>query len=205
MEVKASLKNYRVSAQKARLLADQIRGKGVEDALTMLTLSKKRFAKPLAKLVRSAVANAEYTNEQQDTGIRSEALAVIVRGSEAADAAADDDQVVRLIEVGRRRGEAGPLAGGGLVPIASGQGHDAAISIRQRDAVLWGGRLTPGERTVVPEAPFGHLFVAKGSVELEDHGVLATGDAARLTRDDGPSLVAGPDGAEVLIWATGAM
>src|SRR5262249_31748207 len=32
---------------------------------------------------------------------------------------------------------------GGLVPIASGRGHDAAISIRQRDAVLWGGRLQP--------------------------------------------------------------
>ena len=34
---------------------------------------------------------------------------------------------------------------GGLQPIASGQGHDAAISIRQRDAVLWGGRLKAGE------------------------------------------------------------
>ena len=38
------------------------------------------------------------------------------------------------------------LDGGGLVPIASGQGHDAAISIHQRDAVLWGARLQPGDR-----------------------------------------------------------
>ena len=97
------------------------------------------------------------------------------------------------------------LAGGGLVPIASGQGHDAAISIQQRDAVLWGGRLTAGERVEVPEAPFGHVFVARGSLELEAHGVLATGDAARLTGVDGPSLIAGPDCAEVLIWTTGVM
>ncbi len=76
MEVKASLNNYRVSAQKARLLADQIRGKGVEEALTLLTLSPKRFAKPLAKLVRSAVSNAEYKNEQQDSGIDIDNLVV---------------------------------------------------------------------------------------------------------------------------------
>ncbi len=44
------------------------------------------------------------------------------------------------------------LAGGGLVPIASGQGHDAAVSIHQRDAVLWGGRLQPGGRGRVPDA-----------------------------------------------------
>ena len=62
MEVKAKLRNYRVSARKARLLADEIRGKGVEDALTILELSNKRFAKPLAKLVRSALANAEEKN-----------------------------------------------------------------------------------------------------------------------------------------------
>ena len=36
MEVKAALKNYRVSAQKARLVANQIRGKGVEEALNLL-------------------------------------------------------------------------------------------------------------------------------------------------------------------------
>ncbi len=45
MEATAKLRNYRVSARKARLLADEIRGKGVEDALTILDLSSKRFAK----------------------------------------------------------------------------------------------------------------------------------------------------------------
>ena len=47
MTVRARLGNYRVSPQKARLVADQIRGKGVEEALTILDLSVKRFAKPL--------------------------------------------------------------------------------------------------------------------------------------------------------------
>ncbi len=91
---------------------------------------------------------------------------------------------------------------GGLVPIASGQGHDAAISIRQRDAVLWGGRLKPGEQVTVPDAPHVHLFVAIGSASLEGAGDLAEGDAVRLTGAGDPELVAGPAGAEVLVWAT---
>ena len=69
MEVKASLNKYRVSAQKARLVADQIRGKGVEDALNLLALSPKRVSDPIAKLIRSAVSNAEQKNENQHAGI----------------------------------------------------------------------------------------------------------------------------------------
>ena len=76
MEVKAKLRNYRVSARKARLLADEIRGKGVEDALTILELSNKRFAKPLAKLVRSALASAEEKNERDRAGIDVDNLVV---------------------------------------------------------------------------------------------------------------------------------
>ena len=76
MEVKAKLRNYRVSARKARLLADEIRGKGVEDALTILELSSKRFAKPLAKLVRSALASAEERNERDRAGIDVDNLVV---------------------------------------------------------------------------------------------------------------------------------
>jgi redox-sensitive bicupin YhaK (pirin superfamily) len=49
-------------------------------------------------------------------------------------------------------------------------------------------------------APLAHLFVARGSVELEGTGVLGTGDAARVTGADGQRVTAGPDGAEVLIW-----
>ena len=64
---------------------------------------------------------------------------------------------------------------GGLVPIASGKGHDAAISIRQRGAVLWGGRLGPGETVVVPDDRHVHVFVPRGSATLEGAGALATG------------------------------
>jgi redox-sensitive bicupin YhaK (pirin superfamily) len=95
------------------------------------------------------------------------------------------------------------LTRGGLVPIASGQGHSAAISIRQRGAVLWGGRLKPGETVQVPDAPFVHLFVAKGGATLEGAGALLTGDAVRLTRAGARALTADfAAGAEVLIWET---
>jgi len=69
MEVCARLSGYRVSPRKARLLADEIRGKGVEEALAILDLSHKQFAGPLAKLVRSALANAEEKNSRDKAGI----------------------------------------------------------------------------------------------------------------------------------------
>jgi quercetin 2,3-dioxygenase len=96
----------------------------------------------------------------------------------------------------------GDLDRGGLVPIASGRGHDSAISVRQRTAVLWGGRLQPGETVRVPDAPHVHVFVARGETELESAGRLGEGDAARLSGAGDPTLTAGPDGAEVLIWET---
>lgn len=65
----AKLNNFRVSTRRARLLADQIRGQQVEQALALLDLSDRRFAKPLAKLVRSAIANAEVRNEREKAGI----------------------------------------------------------------------------------------------------------------------------------------
>ena len=97
------------------------------------------------------------------------------------------------------------LAAGGLVPIASGQGHDAAISLQQKDAVLWGARLSAGERITVPEAQFGHVFVARGGAELESNEALSTGDAVRLTGAGGIELAADSDGAEILVWTTGPM
>ena len=98
----------------------------------------------------------------------------------------------------------GELGQGGLVPIASGRGHDAAISIRQRDAVLWGGRLQGNESGSVPEARMAHVFVARGDLEFAGVGGLEAGDAVRLTAAGAPLLTAGPDGAEVLIWELGA-
>ena len=98
----------------------------------------------------------------------------------------------------------GELGQGGLVPIASGRGHDAAISIRQRDAVLWGGRLLPGETVAVPDSRMAHLFVARGALDFAGVGPLEAGDAVRLTAAGAPLLTAGAEGAEVLIWELGA-
>jgi quercetin 2,3-dioxygenase len=94
------------------------------------------------------------------------------------------------------------LAGGGLVPIASGQGHADAISIHQRDAVLWGARLAPGGSVTLPADPHVHLFVALGAGTLESAGDLAEGDAVRLTRAGSTSFTASADGTEILVWAT---
>lgn len=96
------------------------------------------------------------------------------------------------------------LARGGLVPVVSGRGHDAAISLGQRDAVLWAARLTPGETVAVPAAPYVHLYVADGSVDLEAAAPLSAGDAARLTGAGGPAVTAGAAGAELLVWEMAA-
>lgn len=65
MEVSARLKGAKLSAQKARLVADQIRGKGVEEALELLTFSPKKAAFLIKKVLNSAIANAEH-NEGVD-------------------------------------------------------------------------------------------------------------------------------------------
>ena len=57
-EAKATLKNYRQSPRKVRVVADLVRGKSVEDALITLTFTTKSAAKPLMKLLSSAHANA---------------------------------------------------------------------------------------------------------------------------------------------------
>jgi redox-sensitive bicupin YhaK (pirin superfamily) len=97
------------------------------------------------------------------------------------------------------------IAKGGLVPLASGRGHDAAISIRQKDAVLWVGRLTPGEMVTVPDSRFAHVFVPKGGADLEGIGPLAAGDSARLVAAGERRLTAdAATGAEILIWEMGS-
>ena len=94
------------------------------------------------------------------------------------------------------------LADGGLVTVASGNGHDGAITIHQRDATLFVARLAPGQAVTVPDAPHVHVFVPVGGVTLEGAGALSTGDAARLRDAGTPELVAGDDASEILVWAT---
>jgi len=62
METTAKLKGARISAQKARLLADQVRGMPVERADELLQFSTKKAAHIVRKVLLSAVANAEHNN-----------------------------------------------------------------------------------------------------------------------------------------------
>ena len=57
--MKAFLKNYRQSPRKVRLIADLVRGKRINEALTTLQFVDKRAAGPFAKVIKSAVANAK--------------------------------------------------------------------------------------------------------------------------------------------------
>lgn len=62
MQVNAKLSGARISAQKCRLVADQIRGKSVESAIDILTFSPKKAAQIVKKLLMSAISNAEHNN-----------------------------------------------------------------------------------------------------------------------------------------------
>ena len=67
MEAIATLKYLKASPQKVRLVVDLVRGKKVEEALQILRFTRRPVAKDLAKLVRSAVANAENKEANVDT------------------------------------------------------------------------------------------------------------------------------------------
>lgn len=61
MEVRAVSKYMRISPQKARVVADVVRGKDVEDAIALLRFTPKKAARMINKVLHSAVANAEQT------------------------------------------------------------------------------------------------------------------------------------------------
>ena len=94
------------------------------------------------------------------------------------------------------------LLSGGLVPVASGMDRhhgEAAIRIRNKYAALHAARLQPGQSIELPEAPYLHLSVPRGSVALEGAGPLATGDAVRFTATGGQKVTA-TEAAEILLW-----
>jgi large subunit ribosomal protein L22 len=76
MEVAAKLKSARISAQKARLVADQIRGKSVGEALNILAFSPKKGAALVKKVLESAVANAEHNDGADIDELRVSAIFV---------------------------------------------------------------------------------------------------------------------------------
>lgn len=63
MEVKAYIKDLRMSPRKVKIVCDQLCGKAVGDAVAILMTTPKIAAEPLLKLVKSAVANAENNAE----------------------------------------------------------------------------------------------------------------------------------------------
>ena len=62
METRAYLKGTRLSPQKAALVADQIRGKSVDEAMDFLVFNKQKGSAVMKKLLESAIANAENNN-----------------------------------------------------------------------------------------------------------------------------------------------
>jgi large subunit ribosomal protein L22 len=76
MQAAAKQKHVRISAQKMRLVADQVRGLPVENALNLLTFSSKKAAGIIKKVLESAIANAE-NNEGADIDLlRVQAISV---------------------------------------------------------------------------------------------------------------------------------
>jgi quercetin 2,3-dioxygenase len=92
----------------------------------------------------------------------------------------------------------------GLLPLASGiPARDAPVRVHTGGAALHVARLDAGGSISLPHAPRLHLFVARGSAELEGAGVLREGDAARVTGEGGLGFrAAGP--VEALVWELGA-
>ena len=70
MQAKATAKMIRVSPRKVRLLLDELRGKRVEEALTVLQFSGKPVARDVAKVVKSAAANAENNLNMSGNDLR---------------------------------------------------------------------------------------------------------------------------------------
>lgn len=68
MEAIARLRYHQASPQKVRLVVDLIRGMDVEEAAVVLRTTKKSAAKPIGKLLKSAVANAENRDQNVDVG-----------------------------------------------------------------------------------------------------------------------------------------
>ena len=94
------------------------------------------------------------------------------------------------------------LMRGGLVPVASGMAKHrdvSAIRIRSQYAALHAARLSAGDVVTLPEAPYLHLFVPRGGVDLEGAGILEEGDAVRFTATGGHRVTA-TEAAEILVW-----
>jgi redox-sensitive bicupin YhaK (pirin superfamily) len=94
------------------------------------------------------------------------------------------------------------LDSGDWVPVASGR-ERAAIRINQRGATLWAARPGAGTSLTLPHGQAVHVYVARGSAELEAAGDLVAGDSARIT-GGGQQVRAQAPGTELLVWQMSA-
>jgi quercetin 2,3-dioxygenase len=137
------------------------------------------------------------------------------RGIEHSEAnASPDDAPVHFVQMwvppderggapGYAQAEVDPAAlAGALQPIASGLAKhrgNTAISLNNAGAAMLATTLAPGRSVVLPDAPYLHLFVAAGTVEVEAVGCLADGDAVRFT-DGGGNRVTAVKPAHLIVW-----
>lgn len=99
----AKLRFLKASPQKTRLVVDQIRGRGVADAIAILKMSKKRVSRDIEKLLNSAIANAQNREERVDVDDLFVSRAFVDRGPS------------------ERRGRPGPM--GRFMPIVKRRSH----------------------------------------------------------------------------------
>src|SRR3974390_2051040 len=74
METKASLRGAHLSAQKGRLVADLVRGKKVDQAISILAFTPKKGAALVKKLLESAIANAEHNDGADIEALQGKAI-----------------------------------------------------------------------------------------------------------------------------------
>jgi len=94
------------------------------------------------------------------------------------------------------------LLSGGLVPVASGMtkyADHSAIRIKNKYAAMHVSRVRPGQPIGLPDAPYLHVFVARGEAALEGVGPLAAGDAVRISGGGGQQVTT-RSGAEIIVW-----
>jgi quercetin 2,3-dioxygenase len=99
-------------------------------------------------------------------------------------------------------GVADAVLDSGWFAVASGSDPEALVNLRSSGTSLWVTRLAAGEGRTLPEAPSAYVFLARGSVEVDQIGRLDEGDALALTVP-APLGVVADEPAELLVWTFG--
>ena len=96
------------------------------------------------------------------------------------------------------------LPPGALVTVASGRAdRPGAVRLGNNQAALHVAQLGPDDAVVLPQAPWLHVYVTRGTADLEGSGPLHEGDEARATDEGQRRLTGTAPGTEVLVWEMG--